>query len=142
MGGEEFQEKGMNARRFPIITEFSELRPLPRAEGEEVSSRRRKEGFHRAHGEGNLRQRAGWGRRVAIGGPEAGGFPSAGQDRLDFESGVCDFAGGDSEAGRDLHLGNRQGHSKNGKTKVIGVRFQLRPPSYMQSRNWIIQDVP
>ena len=29
MGGEEFQEKGVDARRFPIITEISELSPLP-----------------------------------------------------------------------------------------------------------------
>jgi len=62
-------------------------------------------------------------------GPEARGFPSAGQDRLDFESGVWDFAGGDSEAGRGLHFGNRQGHLKNGKAKVTGVSFQLRPLS-------------
>jgi len=28
VGGEEFQEKGMDARRFPIITEISESRSL------------------------------------------------------------------------------------------------------------------
>jgi len=27
VGGEEFQEKGMDARRFPIITEISDVRP-------------------------------------------------------------------------------------------------------------------
>ena len=27
--GEEFQERGMDARRFPIITEISDLRPSP-----------------------------------------------------------------------------------------------------------------
>jgi len=56
-----------------------------------------------------------------------------GQDRLDFESGVWDFAGGDSEAGRGLHFGNRQGHLKNGKGKVTGVSFQLRPFSQKQN---------
>jgi hypothetical protein len=30
VGGQEYQEKGMDARRFPIITEISDLRPLLR----------------------------------------------------------------------------------------------------------------
>jgi len=50
-----------------------------------------------------------------------------------FESGVWDFAGGDSEADRDLHLGNRQTHSENGKGKIAGVGFQLRPISHKLS---------
>jgi hypothetical protein len=40
------------------------------------------------------------------------------QDELDFESGVWDFAGRDSEEGGTLHLGHCQGHSKNGEANV------------------------
>ena len=97
----------------------------------EVSSRPGKGGFHRAPGEGNLRGRAGWTGRITIGGPAAGGFPSPGQGRLDIKSGILDFAGGDSEDGRGLHLGNRQGHPKNGKANLTGVGFKLRPLSHV-----------
>ena len=31
-----------------------------------------------------------------------------------------------------LHFGNRQGHLKNGKAKVTGVSFQLRPFSHKE----------
>ena len=42
------------------------------------------------------------------------GFAGAGQDGLDFDSGVWDFDGGNRKAVRGLHLGDRQGNSKKG----------------------------
>ena len=39
---------------------------------------------------------------------------------MDFKPGVYDFAGGNSEEVRGLHLGYRHGHSKGGKAKVTG----------------------
>ncbi len=43
------------------------------------------------------------------------GFAGAGQDCLDFDSGVWDFDGGNRNAVRGLHLGDRQGNSKKGE---------------------------
>jgi len=66
-------------------------------------------------------------RRLLTGYAEAGSFKSQREDRLDFESGAWDFAGGDSEATRGLHLGHRQGYSEKAEANLQGVKIQLPP---------------
>jgi len=46
---------------------------------------------------------------------------------MDFESRVWDCDGGDSEAFRGLHLGNRQGSSKNGGGGLKVLIFHCVP---------------
>jgi len=50
---------------------------------------------------------------------------------MDFESRVWDCDGGDIEAVRGLHLGNRRGNSKNGGGGLKVLIFHYVP----QSRN-------
>ena len=46
------------------------------------------------------------------------GFAGAGQDGLDFDSGVWDFDGGNRKAVRGLHLGDRQANSEKRARKI------------------------
>jgi len=62
---------------------------------------------------------------------------------MDFESGVRDCNGGDSEAVRELHLGHRRGNSKKGGEGFSESLFKKVPrwPFNIGPKRWLLHSL-